>query len=101
MVTAILVGALMGVVTALGGWLKSIDPKNGTREAFDVNRSIPVVVVGAAVGAWSGWKGDDLSSVESNVRNAGLVLAADLGLKAGWRNILPIIRNVVRSIKGA
>lgn len=100
MVTSILLGALMGVVAGVGGWLKSVDRRSGSREVFDFNRVVPIIVVGATVGAYSGWHGDSLASVETNVRNAGVVLASDLGIKIGWRNLLPLVQNVVRHIRG-
>ena len=99
--SAILNGAVAGLVAALLGWLKNVDPKTGQREAWDMKSGAITIGLGAIIGAYAGWQNKELSVVATYLETAPWVLTVELVLKSVLRNTPVALRPVIGYLKNA
>ena len=92
----IVAGAIVGLTVALLGFAKDKDPQ----KKFDLKAAAPTILLGIAVGGLFGWDQKDLVGFAQWRDAAATVLIGELGLKAGWRNVSPIIGNISSTILG-
>lgn len=89
-VKGVVVGALVGLTVAFLGFAKDKNPD----KKFNLNEAAPTILLGIAIGGLFGWDQKDVSNFKEWKDAAAAILIGELGLKAGWRNLSPIISNV-------
>ena len=73
-------GAVGGLGISILGYLK----KQGDVK-FDVKKFIPIVIVGAVIGAVAGYQGVDYGAIENASYAGSIALVVTWGWKAVWR----------------
>ena len=99
----ILNGAIAGVMAALLGWIKNRNTQTGEMQRFEIKYLVPTALVGVIVGIVSALlkmtPADLVTTLETSPVFAAVVLAAEAGLKAVWRNTVPMVRDMIGDVK--
>jgi hypothetical protein len=100
LIKGIVNGAIAGAVASILGWLKNRDMKTGEQERFDVKYLAMTVGVGVVVGAIAGWQNKDLSTFTAWLATTPYVIAAEVVIKAIFRQGVPPLRDLIDNIRG-
>jgi hypothetical protein len=99
----ILNGAIAGVMAAVLGWVKNRNTKTGEMERFEIKFLVPTALVGVLVGVGAALMkktpADLLTALETSPIFGALVFAVEAGLKAIWRNTVPMVRDMISDVK--
>jgi hypothetical protein len=84
--TGLLKGILAAAVAAGMGWAAQQKSTDGAHEAFDLVQFIATVVLGAAIGAYAGWKNMSMLDVENLPILSSIIAGIEMVIKVVWRN---------------
>jgi hypothetical protein len=84
--SGLLKGVLAAAVAAVAGWAAQQKNADGTHEPFDLVQFIATVILGAAIGAYAGWKNMSMLDVENLPILASIVAGIEMVIKVVWRN---------------
>lgn len=99
----VLNGAIAGVMAALLGWIKNRNTQTGEMQRFEIKFLVPTALVGVVVGIVAALlkmtPADLVTSIETSPVFTAVVFAAEAGLKAVWRNTVPMVRDMIGDVK--
>jgi hypothetical protein len=101
----LLQGAIWGVMAAFAGWMKNRDTKSGQMEKLEFRYVFQTAIVGVLVGVVAGFlkksPTDLIDAASTSPLGAAVVFAVEAGLKAIWRNSVPVVRDMLGDLKNA
>lgn len=96
-------GAIAGVMAAILGWIKNRNTQTGEMQRFEIKYLVPTAIIGVLVGIASALlkmtPADLLTTLETSPIFAAIVFAVEAGLKAIWRNTVPLARDMIADVK--
>jgi len=94
MLKGVIAGTVIGLTVAFLGYAKDKAPD----KKFDLKAAAPTVILSIVIGILYGWDQKSIQSLDDWKNAAATILVGELGLKAGWRNLTPIISSVLSSL---
>jgi hypothetical protein len=99
----LLQGAIWGVMAAFGGWMKNRDTKTGDMQKLEFRYIFQTAIVGVLVGVVAGLlkksPTDLIDAAATSPIGAAIVFAVEAGLKAVWRNSVPVVKDMLGDLK--
>lgn len=101
---SLLVGAIAGAIAAVTGYAKNRDPITGAKEPFEWRFAVPTVVIGMLVGVAANlWGGNDIAGLMARFELSPifgmLMMGVEAVLKAFFRNGVPLVTDIWKTIK--